>query len=88
MPELEYTIVLSKIAEKQLDKLSDNITKPIFNAIIDLGKNPRPNSCKKLKGREGYRIRVGNYRIIYEVFDDKLLIEVIQLGHRKEIYKK
>ena len=50
-------------------------------------KNPRPQGYKKLKGRKGYRIRVGNYRVIYEIFDDILLIDVIDLGHRQEIYE-
>jgi mRNA interferase RelE/StbE len=82
-----YTIVLSKKAQKQLDKLSDIIAEPIFVAISELKENPRPSGCKKLKGREGYRIRIGNYRVIYAIFDNELLIDVITLGHRKEIYE-
>lgn len=81
-----YTIVLTKKAEKQLDKLPDNIAEPIIEAINDLADNPRPHGCKNLKNRDGYRIRIGDYRVIYEVFDDELLIDVIQLGHRKDIY--
>ena len=60
----DYTIVLSKKAQKQLDKLDDYTAAPIVDAIISLGGNPRPSGYIKLKGREGYRIRVGNYRII------------------------
>jgi mRNA interferase RelE/StbE len=52
-----------------------------------LGKNPRPVGYKKLKGRDGYRIRVANYRIIYEIIDQQLIVEVIALGHRKDIYQ-
>ena len=48
---------------------------------------PRPQGYRKLKGRKGYRIRVGDYRVIYEIFDHILLIDVIDLGHRKEIYE-
>ncbi len=81
-----YTITLSKTARKQLDKISDKVAEPLFVAITALAENPRPNGCKKLKGREGYRIRVGSYRIIYEIFDKILLIEVVNLGHRKDIY--
>ena len=81
-----YTITLSKAARKQLDKLSDKIAEPLFEAITALADNPRPNGCKKLKGRDGYRIRVGSYRIIYEIFDKILLIEVVNLGRRKDIY--
>lgn len=82
----KYTAVLSKKAQKQLDKLPDNIAEPIFDAIIELEENPRPAGNKKLKGRDGYRIRIGNYRIIYEIFDSELIVDVIALGHRKNIY--
>lgn len=82
----KYTAVLSKKAQKQLDKLPDTIAEPIFDAIIELEENPRPAGIKKLKGRDGYRIRIGNYRIIYEIFDSELIVDVIALGHRKNIY--
>ena len=82
----EYTIVLSKKAQKQLDKLNDVNVAPILSAISELGINPRPMGYIKLKAREGYRIRVGPYRIIYDIFDKELLVDVIELGHRKEIY--
>ena len=51
-----------------------------------LENNPRPIGYLKLKGRDAYRIRVADYRIIYEIFDDILLIDIINLGHRKDIY--
>ena len=83
----KYTAVLTKKAQKQLDKLSDNIAEPILEAIADLEENPRPQGYIKLKGRDGYRIRVGNYRIIYDIFDTELIVDIITLGHRKEIYE-
>ncbi len=82
-----YTILLSKKAQKQLDKLTDQIVDPILEAIAELGKNPRPVGYKKLKGRNGCRIRVGNYRVIYEIYDSELLVDLIAVGHRKDIYK-
>lgn len=82
-----YTIVLAPKAQKQLDKLSDHIAAPILEAIADLAEDPRPSGCKKLKGRDGYRIRIGNYRIIYEIFDTELIIDVVAVGHRKDIYE-
>lgn len=81
-----YTIILSSKAKKQLDKLTDNIAEPIFNSIKNLTSNPRPKGYKKLKGRDGYRIRIGNYRIIYNIIDKQLIIDVITIGHRKEVY--
>ena len=82
-----YTIVIAPKAQKQLDKFSDQIAAPIFEAIAGLAGDPRPNGCKKLKGRDGYRIRTGHYRIIYEIFDTELIIDVVAVGHRKKIYK-
>jgi len=81
-----YKIVLTKHAQKTLDKFADHIAEPIFNAILNLQENPRPNGYRQLKGRDGYRIRVGNYRIIYDIYDFELVIDVIAIGHRKEIY--
>lgn len=80
---IKYSISLSKRAQKYLDKLSDNIAKPVFQAIKNLENDPRPHGYKS---RDGYRIRIGDYRVIYEIFDNTLLIEVIALGNRKDIY--
>jgi mRNA interferase RelE/StbE len=82
-----YSVVLSKKAQKQLDKYTDDIAEPLINAITELENNPHPNGSLKLKGRDGYRIRVGNYRIIYEIIDNLLIIDIITIGHRKDIYE-
>ena len=82
----EYKTVLTNKAQKQLDKLSDNIAELIIESIFSLETNPRPIGYKKLKGREGYRIRVGSYRVIYEIVDKELIIDVVAVGHRKDIY--
>ena len=82
----KYTAVLSKKAQKLLDKLPDSIAGPIIEAIADLEVNPRPFGHIKLRGRDGYRIRTGKYRIIYEIFERELIVDVIALGHRKDIY--
>jgi len=79
---VNYTVTLTKRSQKQLDKLTDQAAEPIGQ----LAGNPRPPGHKKLKGRDGYRIRVGDYRVIYEIFDDVMLVDVINLGHRKDIY--
>lgn len=83
----EYKLVISKTAQKQLDKLTDNIADPLIEAIQNLAYDPKPQGCKKLKGRDSYRIRKGDYRIIYDIYDNTLTVEVVALGHRKDIYK-
>lgn len=80
-----YTLNFSKQAIKELEKIQDPFYSQIKQAIYKLVKNPRPLGYIKLKGRKGYRIRVGNYRIIYDIFDDQLVIDIITLGYRKDI---
>jgi mRNA interferase RelE/StbE len=82
-----YQITLKKRALKALEDINEPYYSNIKTAIYALANNPRPKGCKKLKGRDGYRIRVSDYRIIYDVFDDMLLVDVIDLGHRKNIYE-
>ncbi len=81
-----YAINFSRQAIKELEKIPDPFYLNIKQAIINLSKNPRPNGFKKIKGRDGYRIRVGNYRIIYNIFDKEVVIDIITIGHRKDIY--
>jgi mRNA interferase RelE/StbE len=71
---------------KALEKINEPYYTNIKQAIYSLSQNPRPLGFMKMKGRNGYRIRVNDYRILYEIVDDILLVEVIDLGHRKDIY--
>jgi mRNA interferase RelE/StbE len=82
----KYSINITRTAQKQLDKLPDHVTEPLIRAILSLANNPTPQGCKKLRGRKGYRIRKGNYRIIYDIFDSILVIEVIAVGNRQDVY--
>lgn len=85
---MTYQIEFSKVALKQLKRLPVNIKERIDKKILDLSIEPRPNGVKKLKNTEnGYRIKVGSYRILYDIFDDILLITVVKLGHRSDVYK-
>jgi len=83
---MAYLLNFSKQAFKELEKINDPYYSNIKKAIYNLAENPRPQGYKKLKGTEGYRIRVGDYRIIYDIFDKELLVEIITLGNRKDIY--
>jgi mRNA interferase RelE/StbE len=84
---MTYGLNFSKKALKELAKINEPYYSNIKQAISELTVNPRPAGYKKLKGRDGYRIRTGNYRIIYDIFDNELIIDVITLGHRKDIYE-
>ena len=75
-------------AQKQLDALKGDIHGRIVKAVRKLKDNPRPVGCKKLKGLDDtYRIRVGDYRIVYEIHDDVLIVLVIRIAHRREAYR-
>lgn len=84
---MPYKVIIQKRVLKELEKINEPDYSKIKDAIIGLAENPRPHGYKKLKGRDGYRIRVGDYRIIYEVFDHILSIDVLNLGHRRDIYE-
>ena len=85
---MSYEIQISKSASKQIKKLPSEIQERIQVKVDSLAVESRPDGVKKLKGREnGYRIRVGDYRIIYDIFDDVLLIIVVEVGHRGSVYK-
>jgi mRNA interferase RelE/StbE len=83
----DYQIFISRAAQKQLNSLPENEAEKLIITIKSLAKNPRPSGYIKLKGRDAYRIRKGNYRIIYEILDAILIVDIIAIGHRKSIYK-
>ena len=84
---MRYQVVLPKSVRKELDRLPDDIAQRITIRLTGLETNPRPADVKKLKGRDAWRIRVGDYRVIYEIHDRMLQIIVITVGHRREIYR-
>ncbi|CAN5220622.1 type II toxin-antitoxin system RelE/ParE family toxin [soil metagenome] len=83
-----YRIELRPAAVKALRRVDPRDRGRIQGAIALLGEDPRPPGAKALQGRDPLRVRVGNYRIIYTVNDDVLLIGVIPLGHRKDVYSR
>ncbi len=83
---MTYQVKINKKAIKSLAKIPEPYYQSIKSAIITLENNPRPFGYRQLKGRNAFRIRVSDYRIIYEIKDNILLILVIDIGHRKEIY--
>ncbi len=82
-----YKLRIEKSALKTLEKIDEPYYSKIKTVILSLAHNPRPQGYKKLKGRDGFRIRVAHYRIIYDIFDTILSVDVIDLGHRKDIYE-
>ncbi|GAB5465362.1 MAG: hypothetical protein Kapaf2KO_07980 [Candidatus Kapaibacteriales bacterium] len=81
-----YKVLLERKAQKRLSKIPSPYYEKIKSAILELAKNPIPFGHIKLTGRPAYRIRIADYRVIYEIHKDKLIVKVIDVGHRKEIY--
>jgi mRNA interferase RelE/StbE len=80
-----YTILFARSARKELELLDDNIANRILSKIESLSDNPRPMGCEKLKGEENlWRIRIGNYRVIYSVNDKYHIIDISIIRHRKD----
>lgn len=83
-----YTVEFTRKAARQFKKLSKNIQVRISSQIDKLSFDPRLPGSKKLTGQEEiYRIRVGDYRVLYKIEEDKLVILVVEVGHRREIYR-
>ncbi len=84
---MSYQVILPKSAQKELDRLPDEIAKRILKALAVLKTQPRPQGCKKLRGENAWRIRVGDYRVLYEIHDKVLYVIVVTVGHRREVYR-
>jgi mRNA interferase RelE/StbE len=82
-----YTVEILRSAQKQLAKIHREDRLPIIEAIRALAGDPRPRGSKKLSGRPAWRVRVGRYRIIYEIHDKRLVLLVVTVGHRRDVYR-
>ncbi len=85
---VKYKIYIKPSAAKELKKIPKRVLQKIIGRIKKLSKNPRPFGCEKLSDEERYRIRQGNYRIVYSIEDKELIVFVIKVSHRREVYKK
>ncbi len=83
---MTYIIEIKPSAAKQIRKLPQNVQEQIALTINNLAIEPRPNGVKKLSNSDLYRVRTGNYRIIYQIQDNVLLITVVPVGHRTDVY--
>jgi mRNA interferase RelE/StbE len=84
-----YRVFLERAAEKELKQLSAQLHNRVITAIQKLARNPRPAGCRKLTGGDNdWRVRVGEYRIVYEIDDDAEIIRVNRVRHRREVYRR
>ena len=84
----EYTVVFARSARKELQALDRTVAARILKRIEALTREPRPSGCKKLEGIDNlWRIRIGDWRVVYSVDDSRLLVEVSVIRHRREAYR-
>ncbi len=83
----KYSILFRQSVLKDLEVLPKKDVQRIMGAIRALAADPRPPQSQKLSGREQYRLRQGDYRILYVIQDDVLIVTVVKVGHRKEVYR-
>ena len=83
-----YRLEFTPGADRQFRKLPKRVQARLSPHITALTQNPCPPGAEKLTGEEGYRLRVGDYRILYEVHDKILLVLVVKIGHRRDVYRK
>jgi mRNA interferase RelE/StbE len=82
-----YNLFFKKSVEKDLESIPKKELKRIIECIKSLAEDPRPIGSEKLTGQERYRIRQGQYRIVYSIHDNKLTVWVVKVGHRKDVYR-
>ena len=84
----DYAVSFRRSAEKDLHRLDATVQRRVIKAVEGLADTPRPSGCKKLQGSDDtYRIRVGDYRVIYSVDDSILIVAIERIRHRREVYR-
>jgi mRNA interferase RelE/StbE len=84
---MTYRLAILRRAQKELVQLPSSSYQRVVDAVRDLAEDPRPPGCLKLSGREGWRIRIGDYRVVYEIDDEERSVTVLHIGHRRDVYR-
>ncbi len=84
---MPYTVRLKPRAERDLDQLPLDVARRIWRRILALEGEPRPLGISKLEGSDAYRIRIGDYRVVYLISNSNRLVEVVRVAHRREVYR-
>lgn len=84
---MTHRITIKPTAQKELEALPDPVLRRVDGAISALGSEPRPRGCTKVRGTSLYRVRVGEYRVLYRVDDRARVVDVVSVGHRREVYR-
>lgn len=85
---MTFAVRIASAARRQIRKLPRDGQKRVAAVLVLLADEPRPPASKKLTGRDAWRVRTGNWRVIYEIHDDELLVMVVAAGNRREVYRR
>jgi mRNA interferase RelE/StbE len=84
----KYSILIKPSAVKEIESIGSKRDRQAIVSLIEtLAQNPRPHGCEKLSGQEKYRLRKGRYRVVYSIGDQELIVFVVKVGHRKDVYR-
>jgi mRNA interferase RelE/StbE len=81
-----YKVELRRRVQDKLDSLPESDREMVIDALLSLEENPRPRGMEKIRGKELWRVRKGDYRVVYDVDDDAKIVAVVRIGHRKDVY--
>ena len=82
-----YKVELRRRVQDKLDSLPESDREMVIDALLSLEEDPRPRGVEKIRGKELWRIRKGDYRVVYDVDDDAKIVTVVRIGHRKDVYR-
>ncbi len=84
---MSYQIIIPKSVQKQIDKLPNDVQNSVIESLLNLSENPRASNSLKMKNSQGYRFRVGDYRILYDIDDKTQTVTLRRVAHRRDIYR-
>lgn len=84
---MPYALRILRRAQRELAALPSQVYERVRDAIFALDEEPRPAGCLKLAGRDGWRIRAGDYRVLYEIDDRNQVVTILHIGHRRDVYR-
>ncbi|BBC24077.1 type II toxin-antitoxin system RelE family toxin [Pseudanabaena sp. ABRG5-3] len=84
---MSYQVNLPKTVQKQLNTLPQELKQRILKALVQLQEEPRPVNSLQMKGGQGFRLRIGDYRVLYDIDDSSKIVNLRRIGHRREIYR-
>ena len=85
---MSYQVIIPKTVQKEIDKLPKNVQESIIQGLLALKENSRPPNSLKMKNSQGYRLRMGDYRVLYDINDQNQTVTLRRVGHRKNIYRE